>query len=246
MLSSPNSKRRFTGKALIAMTAIAALPLTASWATQYVDIPAPAAPTAPVAPLAPQPALAPLAPVAPTAPVAPVAPLAPIGNVNVDGENVTINGQTKRWQDLTPAEREQIRRDLAKARAELKNTHIDRAKIEREVREAMSEVQVNKQELARNLAEARIDVAEAMREIDANAEHIRRAGHDPEAMKAQVRASLKAVEAIDIEAITRQALAAVDPNVVAASLAAAEASIAQAEAEMERLESRLDQVDDED
>ena len=246
MLSSPNSKRRFTGKALIAMTAIAALPLTASWATQYVDIPAPAAPTAPVAPLAPQPALAPLAPVAPTAPVAPVAPLAPIGNVNVDGENVTINGQTKRWQDLTPAEREQIRRDLAKARAELKNTHIDRAKIEREVREAMSEVQVNKQELARNLAEARIDVAEAMREIDANAEHIRRAGHDPEAMKAQVRASLKAVEAIDIEAITRQALAAVDPNVIAASLAAAEASIAQAEAEMERLESRLDQVDDED
>jgi beta-lactamase regulating signal transducer with metallopeptidase domain len=246
MLSSPNEKRRVTGKALIAMTAIAALPLTASWATLYVDVPAPAAPTPPVAPLAPQPALAPLAPVAPTAPVAPVAPLAPVSNVNINGENVTINGQTKRWQDLTPAEKEQIRRELAKARAELKNTHIDRAKIEREVREAMSEVQVNKQELARDLAEARIDVAEAMREIDANAEHIRRAGHDPEAMKAQVRASLKAVEAIDIEAITRQALAAVDPNVIAASLAAAEASIAQAEAEMERLESRLDKIDDED
>ena len=248
MLSSPNSKRRFAGKALIAMTAIAALPLTATWATLYVDIPAPTAPTGPVAPLAPQPALAslaPVAPVAPTAPVAPVAPLAPLGNMNIDGENVTINGQTKRWQDLTPAEREQLRRDLAKARAELKNTHIDRAKIEREVREAMSEVQVNKTELARDLAEARIDVAEAMREIDANAAELRRAGQDPEQIKAQVRASLKAVEAIDIEAITRQALASVDPNVIAASLAAAEASIAQAEAEMERLESRLDRVDDE-
>jgi beta-lactamase regulating signal transducer with metallopeptidase domain len=240
MLSSPNNTRRSAGKALIAMTAIAALPLTATWATLYVDVPAPVAPTAPTA------SVAPLAPTAPAAPLAPLAPVAPVANMNIDGENVTINGQTKRWQDLTPAEREQIRRELAKARAELKNTHIDRAEIEREVREAMSEVQVNKKELARDLAEARIDVAEAMREIDANAASIRRAGHDPEAMKAQVRASLKAVEAIDIEAITRQALAAVDPNVIAASLAAAEASIAQAEAEMERLESRLDKIDDED
>jgi len=240
MLSSPNNTRRSAGKALIAMTAIAALPLTATWATLYVDVPAPVAPTAPTA------SVAPLAPTAPAAPLAPLAPVAPVANMNIDGENVTINGQTKRWQDLTPAEREQIRRELAKARAELKNTHIDRAEIEREVREAMSEVQVNKKELARDLAEARIDVAEAMREIDANAASIRRAGHDPEAMKAQVRASLKAVEAIDIEAITRRALAAVDPNVIAASLAAAEASIAQAEAEMERLESRLDKIDDED
>jgi hypothetical protein len=244
MLSSPNEKRRFTGKALIAMTAIAALPLTATWATLYVDVPAPAAPAAPVAPLAPQPALAPLAPVAPTAPVAPLAPLPPTANMNIDGENVTINGQTKRWQDLTPAEREQMRREIAKARAELKNTHIDRAEIERDVREAMSEVQVNKQELARDLAEARIDVAEALREIDANAASIRRAGQDPEQIKAQVRASLKAVEAIDIEAITRQALASVNPEVIAASMAAAEASIAQAEAEMERLESRLEQIDE--
>jgi bla regulator protein blaR1 len=245
MLSSPNSKRRFTGKALIAMTAIAALPLTATWATLYVDVPAPTAPTAPLAPLAAQPAaLAPLAPVAPTSPVAPMAPVAPVGNMQIDGETMTINGQTKRWQDLTPAEREQIRRELDKARAELKNTHINRAEIEREVREAMSEVQLDKKELARDLAEARIDVAEAMREIDANAAQIRRAGHDPETIKAQVRASLKAVEAIDIEAITRQALAAVDPNVIAASLAAAETSIAQAEAEMERLESRLEQIDE--
>ena len=244
MLSSPNEKRRFTGKALIAMTAIAALPLTATWATLYVDVPAPAAPAAPVASLAPRPAVAPLAPVAPTAPVAPLAPLAPTSNMNIDGENVTINGQTKRWQDLTPAEREQIRREIAKARAELKNTHIDRAEIEREVRQAMSEVQVNKQELARDLAEARVDIAEAMREIDANAASIRRAGQDPEQIKAQVRASLKAVEAIDIEAITRQALASVNPEAIAASMAAAEASIAQAEAEMERLESRLEQIDE--
>lgn len=245
MLSRPNEKRRFTGKALIAMTAIAALPLTASWATLYVDVPAPTAPTAPAAPLAPmaQASLAPLAPTAPQAPTAPVAPVAPVVPMQIDGENITINGQTKRWQDLTPAEREQVRRDIAKARAELANTKIDRAEIDREVREAMAELQQNRQEVARDLAEARIDVVEAMREIDANAAEIRRAGQDPEQIKAQVRASLKAVEAIDIEAITRQALASVDPQVIAASVAAAEASIARAEAEMERLERRLDQID---
>lgn len=245
MLSRPNEKRRFTGKALIAMTAIAALPLTASWATLYVDVPAPTAPTAPAAPLAPmaQASLAPLAPTAPQAPTAPVAPVAPVAPMQIDGENITINGQTKRWQDLTPAEREQVRRDIAKARAELANTKIDRAEIDREVREAMAELQQNRQEVARDLAEARIDVVEAMREIDANAAEIRRAGQDPEQIKAQVRASLKAVEAIDIEAITRQALASVDPQVIAASVAAAEASIARAEAEMERLERRLDQID---
>ncbi|QIK96422.1 hypothetical protein G7076_08190 [Sphingomonas sp. HDW15A] len=239
MLSSPNSKRRFTGKALIAVTAIAVLPLTATWATLYVD---PAAPTAPIAPVAP--AAVQSAPQAPMAPEAPVAPVAPVAPMQVNGENITINGQTKRWQDLTPAEREQVRRDIAKARAELANTKIDRAEIDREVREAMAEVQKNKQEMARDLAEARIDVTQAMREIDANAAEIRRAGQDPEKIKAQVRASLKAVEAIDIEAITRKALASVDPQVIAASLAAAEASIAQAEAEIERLESRLEQMDD--
>ena len=61
-----------------------------------------------------------------------------------------------------------------------------------------------------------------MREIDAHAADIRRSGQDPEAIKAQVRASLKAVEAIDVEAITRNALASVNPEAIAASVAAAE------------------------
>jgi hypothetical protein len=246
MLSSPSPSRRSTGKALILVAAAAALPLTATWATLYVDVPAPAAPTAPLAPAAPLAPLAPAALQAPVAPVAPVAPLAPVAphNFNIDDETININGRTKRWKDLTPAEREHVRREIAKARAELSRTRIDRAEIQRSVQQAMSEVRVDKQELARDLAEARVEIAEAMREIDANAAHIRSAGQDPEAIKAQVRASLAAVQAIDIEAITRQAMAAVDPQVVANSIAAAEASIAQANAEMERLEARLEQYEE--
>ena len=248
MLSTPDSSRRLTGKAIVALTAAFALPLTATWATLYVDVPAPAPPAKPVAPAAPAAPLAPLAalqaPAAPLAPVAPVAPNAPNATMHVDGDTVTINGRTKRWQDLTPAERAHIRSEIAKARAELSRNRIDRAAIQREVNEAMADARVDKQDLARDLAEARAEIAEAMREIDANAAQIRRAGHDPEAIKAQVRASLAAVQAIDVEAITRQAMAAVDPQVVAASIAAAEASIARATAEMERLESRLEQFDE--
>jgi hypothetical protein len=78
-----------------------------------------------------------------------------------------------------------------------------------------------------------------MREIEAHAADIRRSGQDPEAIKAQVRASLKSVEAIDVEAITRQAMASVDSAKIAASVANAEASVAKAQAEMARLEERF-------
>ena len=83
-----------------------------------------------------------------------------------------------------------------------------------------------------------------MREIDAHSAEIRRAGQDPEMIKATVRASLKAVEAIDVEAITRQALASVDPATINAALAAAEAGLEKAEAELERIEEANERDDD--
>ena len=77
-----------------------------------------------------------------------------------------------------------------------------------------------------------------MRDIDANAAEIRRAGQDPEQIKEIVRASLKSVEAMDLEAITRQAMASVEPAVVNSALAAAEAGLRQAQAELDRLDAR--------
>ena len=88
------------------------------------------------------------------------------------------------------------------------------------------------------VAEAQAEVAEAMREIDANAVEIRKAGQDPEAIKATVRASLKAVEAIDVEAITRQALASVDKEAMRRSMDAAREGMRAAERELDRLEKR--------
>ena len=241
MLTNTTPGKRTTGKLLIVTAVALALPLTATRAIEYIDVPAPQAPEAPAAPLVPA-----MLAVQPLAPVPPAPPAPPARNMSlqVDGNRVTIDGQVKRWDQLTPAERQHIRSEIAKAREELSRTHIDRAEIEREVRESLRDVQINREELRRDLAEARVEIDQAMREIDANAIHIRRAGHDPEAIKAQVRASLKAVEAIDVEAITRSAMAAVDPAVIAASVASAEAAMAAAEAQLERVEAQVETIDE--
>ena len=250
MLTNTTAGKRVAGKLLIVTSVALALPLTATRAIEYVDVPAPQAPRAPLAPLAPMAPVAPLAPLAPLTPAALVQPIAPVaptphhGDFNVDGDAVTINGRTKRWSELTPAERQHIRGEIARARAELANNRVDRAEIEREVREAMRGVQFDREELRRDLAEARVEIDQAMREIDANAAQIRRSGQDPEAIKAQVRASLKAVEAIDVEAITRQALASVNPAAIAASVASAEAAVAAAQVQLDHIEARLEAADE--
>lgn len=244
MLSNTTPGKRTAGKLMIFAAVAVALPLTASRAIEYVDVSAPQPPKAPQPPAAPLvPAALAMQPAAPLAPTPPVPPVAPAIPLQMNGDNVTINGQTKNWDDLTPAEKQHIRGELAKARAELARTKIDRADIERQVRTAISTTRIDKEELRRDLTEARAEIDQAMREIDANAASIRRSGQNPEAIKAQIRASLKAVEAIDVEAITRQALASVDPAAIAASAAAAEAGLAQAQAEIERLERRLDDRD---
>lgn len=237
MLSNTTPGKRTAGKLMIFAAVAVALPLTASRAIEYIDVSAPQPPKAPQAPAAPLvPAALAMQPAAPLAPTPPAPPVPPAMPLQMNGGKVTINGQTRNWDDLTPAEKQHIRGELAKARAELARTKIDRADIERQVRHAISSARIDKEELRRDLAEARAEIDEAMREIDANAASIRRSGQSPEAIKAQVRASLKAVEAIDVEAITRQALASVDPAAIAASAAAAEAGLAQAEAEIARLE----------
>jgi beta-lactamase regulating signal transducer with metallopeptidase domain len=234
MLTNPTSGRRTAGRLMVLATVAVALPLTATRAIDYVDVPAPAAPSAPSAPTA----IA--APVAPVAPIAPAAPVLSTKSLRIDDEGaIHIDGRTKQWKDLTPAEKAEVRRSIAEAREELARTHIDREEIQREIREAMDDVKIDQEELRRDLAEARIEIEQAMREVDAHADDIRRSGQDPEAIKAQVRASLKSVEAIDVEAITRHALASVDHQAIAASMAAAEASVAKAQAEIERLEVRF-------
>lgn len=242
MLTNPSSGRRTTGRLIVFAAVAVALPLTATRAIDYVDVAVPAE-------AAEKPISAPIAPTAPAAAAAPVVAVAPAPvhsakSMHIDGEGmININGHTRQWRDLTPEERAQVRREIARAKEELARTRIDREEINREIREAMAEHQIDKEELRRDLAEARAEIERAMRDVDAHVVEIRRSGQNPEEIKATIRASLKAVEAIDAEAIKRQVLASVDHTAIAASVAAAEASVARAQAEIERME---EQFEDED
>ena len=239
MLSNPSSGRRTAGRLMVLATVAVALPLTATRAINYIDVPA--APTRPesVAPVAAAAAVA--QPAQPAKPAKPAEP-AKFAALNVKREGkLIVDGQEKDWRDLTPEEKAEIRRSIAHARQELARTRIDREEIRRDIREAMAEARIDQAELRRDLAEARAEIDRAVREVDANAVHIRRSGQDPESIKATIRASLKSVEAIDIEEITRNAMKGIDHAAIEASVAAAEASIARAEAEVERLQQRYEQ-----
>jgi bla regulator protein BlaR1 len=226
MLSNPTPGRRVTGRMIVLAAIAVALPLTATRAIRYIDVPAAAPAVESLAAVQPVPAVAPVAPVRAAQPAL----------VERDGK-MMINGREKEWKDLTPAEKAEVRRSLADARQEL--SRVNREEIQREIREAMEEARGAQEDARQELAEARAEVDEAMREIDAHAAELRRSGQDPEQIKATVRASLKAVEAIDVEAITSRALASVDQGQIERALAAAEASLGD-------VESRLDRLDDRD
>lgn len=264
MLTNPTAGRRLSGRLMVLATVAVVLPLTATRAINYVDIPQATTPDTPTAPEAPAalfvpavqavpsvspvavPAPAPDAPLAPTPPVASVAPVAPVPPVPPTpparslhyGRNQTImiNGREKQWKDLTPAEKQEIRRSFAEAKAELARNRIDREGIQRDIREAMEDMKIDHEEMKRDLMEAQREIAHAMREVDRNAVHIRRSGQDPEKIKASIRASMRDIEKIDVEAIRRQALASIDHGQIDRSIAEAEKSIAKAQAEIERLE----------
>jgi len=239
MLSNPTAGRRLSGRLIVVLAVAVALPLTATRAINYVDVPVRANPHEAVAPPMPpaeaQEAELSVAPAAMAAPAAP-SPPAPVKPLMIDGSMIMIDGKSKYWNQLTPAEKAEMRRSIAHAREELARTRIDREEIQREIHEAMAEARIDQDELRRDLAEAQADIAEAMQEIDAHSAEIRRAGQNPEQLKATIRRSMKAVERIDVERITRDALASVDPRQIEASVAAAEAAIQASEAQLESIE----------
>lgn len=231
MLARPGSGLRIAGKALIALAVAAALPLTASRATVYIDVPGDA----------------PLSSAAPAAPATSVQEHAD-GTVSLPGgvklgkgstaffanDEVLINGKVKRLEQLTSAERSELRatilrsqRDLARERADLPG---ELAELRQEADRARSG------ELRRALMRDRADLRRDLAEIDTEADELRASGEDPEKLKAEIRESLREAEAIDIDRQVREAIESADPDRIVAQLRAEEEQMA-------RMLARLDELD---
>lgn len=241
MLRTANPARRLAGRAIILAATAIALPLTASRAIEYVDVQAPPASpaAAEIVPAAPA-RLMPASIAAQAAQPSPAAPAPRVyvsdRDISINGDLITIDGQAKRWEDLTPAEKSRVRSVVAEARAALENTHIDREKIMRDVAAATDKIDLD--ELQRNLAQSKAGVADAIRGIDESAAYIRASGQDPEQLKTTVREALESVRGIDVEAIKRS-VAAIDQQKLAQSLAGAEQSMQKAKADLDRLDAKM-------
>ena len=195
MVYNPNPSRRLTGKLVILGALAIALPLTATRAIELVDVQAPTPPTPPSPPVAGIAPVAPLAPIAPLPAAAPVAPLPPLPPVPPSRNGkVWIDGKEVDWKNVSPEEGNRASLPDEARRGRATTSTAERA---RRIAEAMTDMKKDRLNAPRTEAPAR--GREAMREIDRSAA-VSRAGQDPEAMKATVRASLKAVEAIDIDA----------------------------------------------
>lgn len=240
MLTNTPKSRRIVGTALIVAAVAVALPLTATRAINYqdsiaplppepTDAPQPVAPAAPAAPMIP-------AALAPDAPLPPVPPVPPAPPALGKDSKIIINGKELKWSELSPEQKAEIRAAIARARQDIAEHRIDREQMRRDMEKAMSEAKFDRAELQRDLAEARLDIDQALRVIDANAAELRKHGQDPEALKAIVLSAMRTVDAIDIEKITRDAMASVNPKVIEASMVAAEQAMARAQAEIDRID----------
>lgn len=250
--------RRAGAVAILAGLAVT-LPLTATKAVQYVDAPAPPAP--PAAPAAPTPAVATKAPVAPLAPAVqevpappaptavphapkpPKAPRAPkYAAAHPHGEGtVHINGVTKRWEDLTPQEKAEIKAEMKKARKEmqaaLKEMRVDRQKMRKEMRAEMKEVKIDRTEMKRELLEARRDIDRQIVEVERNADRLRAEGKDPEIIKMSLREARKGLD-IDMEKVINEAMASVDFDQIDRDMERAERDVERSIREFEEIERR--------
>ena len=285
MLRNPNPNRRIIGRVIVVGAVAFALPLTASRAVQYVDVPSPvpatpsAAATPQVVPIAashetlpaaveqaPPPQVvdaavssAPGRPLRLTAAAAApqampltqvaaggVAIAAPAGslpraslhdegdNLTISGDMITIDGVTKRFEDLTPDEKARVRVEVAKARASLRNVHIDGERIASAVAAVPEERRMA--QLQRQLARTQASTAE-------NLEAARRsvAAIDWPRVAQGVEDARRSVAAIDWPKVAqsvedaRRAVAAVNWQ----DVAHAQQSVDKAEAELDRIQARL-------
>jgi hypothetical protein len=247
MLTSPSTGRRFAGKALIVLTAAAALPVTASRATDYVDMPAPVPATAPAATPA---TLVPAIAAAPTSAAAPDMTVRPntdgtvtlAGGVKLDkgstaffgDDRILMNGKIMRVEDMTPAERAKLRSVIAKSQRDLVR---ERAELPARLAEARQELDrarsgLMKQDYLRDIEDMKRDLAE----VDSEAAEMRADGEDPAKRKAEIERDLREAQSIDIDKEIREAIEDADPAKITGELQSAEQ-------QMTRLLARLDQLE---
>lgn len=250
MLNNSSPTRRLIGRLMTVSLIAVALPLTASRAVEYLNIPVPA--VAPAVHSVPATASHPAGdvPVEAAAMVAaqPVAPAHAVpavtasptiiddGNMTISDDRVVIDGKSKRWEELTPDERTRVRGAVAKARTALNNVHFDQAKVMASLANIPDKKRM--EEIQREVARAQANAATAANDLSVNSAELSRWGVDSAKLAANIRTALKSVQGIDLSALDT-----IDRDKIAKEVAAAPQSIEKAKAELDRIQARMDAED---
>lgn len=245
MLTSPSSTRRFASHALIALTAAAALPLTASRAAQFVDVHA-AGPKAASAVATPRPKLA--AGAAASAAFAGQTvsarqlPYPDLGGVKIgrsdvafmDDDTVLMDGKRMTIEQLDASQRSRLRAAILRSRQDLVR---DRERLPAELAEARREAdRARSGELRREHLREIADLRRDLAELDSRGAELRSEGEDPAKRRAEILRDLREAEATDIAAEERGAIEEADAGKRIAELRSAER-------QMERLLAKLNQIE---
>ena len=224
-----SGRARTLGYALVAGAVLLALPLTASKAIDSLDVPA----IAPVPPLPAAPAIAevPAVPaiaamqagVAASASPERPASLTRQSELDMSTDRIIIDGETKRWEDLTPQERSRIRADIAKARQEMQRGMADFSKDMARAQQEMAKFRNG--EFKRDMDRARADMQRALQEVDAQSAVLKTQGIDHAKMKGDLIKAMDELSRMDIGKVVSDAMTAVDMAKVQADLARAGQSL---------------------
>ena len=237
-----SGRTRTFGYALVAGAALLALPLTASKAIDYLDVPAvapvpsrPAATAIAEVPAVPAIVAMQVAVAAPTSPE-PVASPTRQSEFDMKTDRIIIDGVTKRWEDLTPAERSRIRADIAKARQEMQRGMADFSKDMARASQEMARFRNG--EFKRDMDRARADMQRALREVDAQSAVLKTQGIDHERMKGDLIKAMDELSRMDIGKVVSDAMSAVD-------MAKVQADLARAGQSLDEIDTRLGQPEGE-
>jgi len=260
MLRSPSRTRRIGGRVLIVTAIAAALPLTASHAVEYVITAAPAVPSAAAqsVPRAAMPVVAAVSaaaiqPAAVTRAAASshydvtskdgehfdvsVGPDASDEDMSINRDFVTIDGKKKRWEELTPAEYARVKAAVAKARTELANTHIDGARLQRDLANLPDQAKIA--QMQSQLAATHAKLAESASRMDAKIAAARAAGRQPDDLELAISEKLRSLQNVDLSEAMRS-LSSIDSKKIAQQVAGAQQSIERAKMELDQIQARID------
>jgi len=153
-----------------------------------------------------------------------------------DDDTIYVNGQRKSIEQLSPAERAQLRTEIRRSQQDIAR---ERARLPMELAALQRDAaRARNGQLRAEIERDRADLRRDLVEVEQEAADMRAQGEDPDRRAAELRNDLREAEARNIDKEVREAIAEADPARITAELRHDEEQMARMLAKLEKLERR--------